>query len=651
MNSLSTCSSEECKKDSMCGIAGLLGFRGDLKENIEKMNRRMFHRGPDAGGIWMEEDGSLGLGHRRLSIVDLTKTGTQPMSSASGRYVMVYNGEIYNHRLLRKRLEEKGIVFRGTSDTEVLLEAFEQYGVKETLQDCKGMFAIALWDREEKKLLLTRDRVGEKPLYYGVVAGAFAFASDIACLTQIDGFSNDINREILPFYFTHGYIPAPHSIYENIYKLEPGMMLTIKAPWSQAQDAQGSLQKEAYWSMEEAARKGFANPFTGSREEAADELERLLKASIADQMIADVPVGAFLSAGIDSSTCVSLMQSLGRGQVRSFTIGMDEEAYNEADAAEVIAKHLGTKHTRLSINEQDAKDVIPNLSYMFGEPFGDSSQIPTYLVSKLTREHVTVALSGDGGDELFAGYNIYSWCDRIWGKMQKYPLGLQNMAGSAMELVPMDRENGIGLKGRLLQAKSIEDTYFENNVRCREALQMTGLSEKEARAMVKKTYRNFAGKNMNADHPIQLVSLQDMCLYHPEDILVKVDRAGMAVSLESRIPMLDKDVVEFAWTLPMKYKRQGELGKIVLRDVLYRYVPKEMMDRPKKGFSIPIKRWLKEPELRAYAEELLKPEKIAAEGILDPKMVEKIWRDYTERDIWRPQVWYLMMFEQWLATK
>lgn len=633
----------------MCGIAGIYGLRGDLKENIERMNRRMFHRGPDAGGVWIDENGKIGLGHRRLSIIDLTETGTQPMHSASGRYVMVYNGEIYNHRTIRKKLEEeKGITFRGTSDTEVLLEAFEVYGIKETLAMTKGMFAIALWDREKELLTLARDRVGEKPLYYGFVNDSFAFASDIACLTQIDGFDNEIDTEILPFYFTHGYIPAPKTIYQYIDKLQPGMMLTMDP--NAITITTYELNIQPYWSMEDAARKGFANPFTGSREEAADELERLLKASIADQMVADVPVGAFLSAGIDSSTCVALMQSLGRGQVRSFTIGMDEEAYNEADAAELIAKHLGTKHTRLPINEQDAKDVIPNLAYIFGEPFGDSSQIPTYLVSKLTREHVTVALSGDGGDELFAGYNIYSWSDRIWGKMQKYPLALQNQVGKAMECLPMDRENGIGLKGRLLQAKTIEDVYFVNNTRCKEALLLTGLKEKEALKKVKSMYRGFSYREMGEDHPIQLLSLQDMCLYHPDDILTKVDRSGMAVSLESRIPMLDKDVVEFAWTLPMKYKRQGELGKVVLRDVLYRYVPKEMMDRPKKGFSIPIKKWLKEPELRAYAETLLKPEKIAAEGILNPKIVEKIWRDYTERDIWRPQVWYLLMFEQWLQN-
>ena len=630
----------------MCGIAGLCGYRGELQQNMEAMNRRMFHRGPDAGGVWIEQDGSVGLGHRRLSIVDLSETGSQPMVSASGRFVICYNGEIYNHKVIRNRLEkEYRISFRGTSDTEVLLEAFERYGVKATLEQCKGMFAIALWDREEKKLVLARDRVGEKPLYYGRVAGCFAFASDIGCFTQVEGFDNEINRDILPFYFSHGYIPAPFSIYENVRKLEPGKILTIEAPF----DREPAI--ETYWSMEEAARKGFASPFTGSRQEAAAELERLLKASIADQMVADVPVGAFLSAGIDSSTCVALMQSLGRGQVRSFTIGMEEEAYNEADAAEQIAAHLGTSHTRLTIHEQDAKDVIPKLSYIFGEPFGDSSQIPTYLVSKLTREHVTVALSGDGGDELFAGYNIYTWSDRIWNKMKKVPAGIRGTAGNLMELLPMDRENGIGLKGRLLQAQSIEDVYFENNVRCREGLVLTGCREKEARKAVHEIYRDLTGKKLAPDHPIQLLSLQDMCLYHPEDILVKVDRSGMAVSLESRIPMLDKDVVEFAFTLPMQYKRQGDVGKIVLRDVLYKYVPKELMDRPKKGFSIPIRKWLQEPALRAYAEELLKPEKIAAEGILNQAVVEKLWKDYTERDIWRPQIWYLMMFEQWLGQQ
>lgn len=650
----------------MCGIAGLCGFHGDYQQNIEKMNRRMYHRGPDAGGFFAEEDGSVALGHRRLSIIDLTETGTQPMHSRSGRYVIVFNGEIYNHRTIRAEFSED--IFRGTSDTEVLLASIEKCGIKETLKKCKGMFAIALWDREEKTLTLARDRVGEKPLYYGHTAGCFAFASDIGCLTQIDGFHEEINREILPFYFTHGYIPAPYSIYQNVYKLEPGCMLTISAPFEKTEN----YKIESYWSMNGAAKKGFANPFSGTSEEAADELERLLKASIADQMVADVPVGAFLSAGIDSSTCVALMQSLDRGQVRSFTIGMEEDAYNEADAAELIAKHLGTKHTRLTINEKDAKDVIPSLAYMYGEPFADSSQIPTYLVSKLTREHVTVALSGDGGDELFGGYNIYGWSQYYHQKMKGLPTGARKAAGAVIDALPIDKESGLSMKAQLLKAESVFDVYMTNYTRSDLTLSLIketqGFNKKEAlqkirslygsSAMCRRTKDKTGGvitgdllEGAKPDNAIQSLMLQDMCLYHPEDILVKVDRAGMAVSLESRIPMLDKDVVEFAWSIPMKYKRQGDLGKLVLRDVLYRHVPKELMDRPKKGFSIPIKNWLLEPDLRAWAEELLSPAKIEAEGILNSKAVKRIWEDYTERGIWRAEIWYLLMFEQWLSKE
>lgn len=620
----------------MCGITGLCRWKGDWRRNIEKMNECMYHRGPDASGIWAEDNGEVVFGHRRLSIVDLTETGAQPMHSASGRFVITFNGEIYNYKTIAGRLKKEGKVtaFRGSSDTEVLLEAIEHYGVPETLKMCKGMFAAAVWDRREKVLTLFRDRVGEKPLYYGWVGQSFVFASDLTSIAALDGFQAKIDRSVLPFYFTHGYIPAPRTVYENIYKLKPGFLLTIREPFAEP-------RTESYWSMMDAAKKGQENPFTGSRKEAADELERLLKNSIQGQMVADVPVGAFLSAGIDSSTTVALMQSLNTQKVRSFTVGMEDKEYNEADAAEVIAAHLGTDHTRITITEKDAKEVIPRISKMFGEPFADSSQIPTYLVSKMTREHVTVALSGDGGDELFAGYNIYGWCSRIWGKMGRIPAPLRKAAGSMIGMLPLQQGAGLDLKGRLMRSDGILDVYrtnFEREDICaRIVLAENGITEYYDRI-----------PNGFLDCPIHNVMLHDMLYYHPEDILVKVDRTAMAVSLETRVPMLDKDVVEFAWSLPLEYQRQDDLGKLVLRDVLYRYVPKEMMDRPKKGFSIPIRRWLKEPELRAWAEELLAPEKIRRQGILNADAVQKIWRDYTERDVWRVQVWYLLMFQQWL---
>ena len=621
----------------MCGIAGLCNFKGEIEKNIEKMNQRMFHRGPDAGGCFVESDGSVALGHRRLSIVDLSPAGAQPMASHSGRYVIAFNGEIYNHRTLRKKLIEEGKVtdFRGTSDTEVLLELFENYGVKEGIRLCKGMFAIALYDRQEKQLYLLRDRVGEKPLYYGRVNGEFVFASDIGCISVLDGFQNEINKKVLPIYFIHGYIPAPYSVYEDIYKLEPGTMLSMKAPYKE-------WQIETYWSMKEVAKKGEANVFKGSEEEATNELERLLKESIADQMVADVPVGAFLSSGIDSTTVVALMQSLSSNQVRSFTIGVEDPKLNEAEVAKQIANHLGTNHTELYISEKDALEVIPNLSYIFGEPFADASQIPTYLVSKMTKEHVTVSLSGDGGDELFCGYSSYNSIERIWNKMKKIPYPVRKLASSLILNAPVKLGKVYQTKASLLGAKGAAALYEISNEE--EPLAKEVCVQKE---MVPFKYTEYEeGYLKETRHNIMLM---DLLMYHPDDILVKVDRAGMAVSLESRIPMLDKDVVEFAWTLPLEYKYQDGITKKVLRNVLYRYVPKELMDLPKRGFSIPITKWLREPKLRAWAETLIDRKTLEQQGILDPDVVWNIWNDYIENGQWRVQIWYILMFQEWMC--
>ncbi|MBQ7944688.1 MAG: asparagine synthase (glutamine-hydrolyzing), partial [Lachnospiraceae bacterium] len=578
----------------MCGIAGFCNHPNKWMENIEKMNQRMYHRGPDAGDIWASEDAKVVLGHRRLSIVDLSANGAQPMHSASGRYVCVFNGEIYNYRKIREKLlaEKKVTAFRGNSDTEVLLEAFEAYGVRETIAMCKGMFAIALFDKQTGKLTLVRDRIGEKPLYYGFVNGHFAFASDLGCLTVLDDFQNEIDTKVLQIYFIHGYIPAPYSIYQDIYKLDAGCMLEIDAPYKEP-------KVSAYWSVREAAKYGEEHPFKGTREEAADELERLLKESIKDQMVADVPVGAFLSAGIDSSTVVALMQAQSTNKVKSFTIGVNDPKYNEAVYAKEIARHLGTEHTELYITEEDAKQVIPKLAGMFAEPFADSSQIPTYLVSKMTREHVTVSLSGDAGDELFCGYGTYGSVERIWSKMHKYPYGVRKLCSDLLVAMPFGKNNKvIQTKAHLLGAKGPEHLYELSNQQ--EALSMDIALEKEVYSYKHNEYPTGFLKD-----PKNCIMLMDMQVYHPDDILVKVDRTAMAVSLETRVPMLDKDVVEFAWSVPMEYKRQGEERKIILKDVLYRYVPKEMMDRPKTGFSIPIMKWLKEPELKAWAEALI----------------------------------------------
>lgn len=624
----------------MCGIAGFCNHPEHWRENIEKMNDRMYHRGPDAGGVWANDDASVVFGHRRLSIVDLSENGAQPMTSHSGRFVCVFNGEIYNYKKVKDRLlqEKKVEAFRGGSDTEVLLEAFEAYGVEETLGMCKGMFAIALFDKETKKITLMRDRIGEKPLYYGFVNNHFVFASDLGSISVLDDFHNEIDTRVLPIYFIHGYIPAPYSVYKNIYKLEAGCILELEAPYK-------TPQVKPYWSVREAAKRGEQNPFQGSRKEAADELERLLKSAIEEQMVADVPVGAFLSAGIDSSTIVALMQAQSNQKVRSFTIGMDDPKYNEATFAKEIANHLGTQHTELYITEEDAKAVIPKIAGMFAEPFADSSQIPTYLVSKMTREHVTVSLSGDAGDELFCGYGSYESIERIWNKMKDVPYGIRKLASDLLIHAPFGKNNQMfQTKAFLLGAKGPENLYERSN---QSEDMCTGIAL-ETNAYQYKHNQYPAGFLKDARNCIMLM---DMQMYHPDDILVKVDRTAMAVSLETRVPMLDKDVVEFAWSVPMEYKKQGDDRKIILKDVLYRYVPKELMDRPKKGFSIPIMKWLKEPELRAWAENLIEKETLRQQGILNPDMVWRIWDDYIQNNQWRDQIWYILMFQQWLMTE
>lgn len=635
----------------MCGIAGFCNFEGDKQSNIERMKRRIYHRGPDAGGSFFSEDGQVVLGHRRLSIIDLSEGGSQPMASHSGRYVIAYNGEIYNYKQVRDRLlqDKKVSFFRGTSDTEVLLEALEAYGVKEGISLCKGMFAIALYDKKEQLLYLLRDRIGEKPLYYGRVGESFVFASDVGAIAELEGFHNPVNRKVLGLYFVHGYIPAPYSIYEDIYKLEPGTILKLRLPFQSLESA----EYETYWSVKETAKKGQENPFKGTREEAADELERLLKEAIAGQMTADVPVGAFLSAGIDSSTIVALMQSLNKGRVKSFTIGMEDQAYNEAVYAGEIARHLGTEHTELYITEEDARAVIPALAGMFGEPFADSSQIPTYLVSKLTREHVTVSLSGDGGDELFCGYTSYPSVERIWNKMKGIPYLIRKPCSLLATHSPLAKKPIYRIKGKLLGARGPSDLYV-----C--SLETDPLAERislpgSEGGKCSYKYSEYApGYLKETNHNIMLM---DMLMYHPDDILVKVDRAAMAVSLETRVPMLDRDVVEFAWSLPIEYKREWEngrmghtdfYGKKVLRDVLYRYVPREMMERPKKGFSIPIEKWLRQDGLRQWAESLIDRKKLKEQGFLEVDVVWRIWNDFIEKGEWRIQIWYILMFQEWM---
>ena len=624
----------------MCGIAGFCNRPDNWEMNINAMCERMLHRGPDAGGYWSNEDKSVVLGHRRLAIVDLTPSGLQPMHSHSGRYTIVYNGEIYNYKMVSKRLLEDGKVtqFRGTSDTEVLLEAIEAYGIKETISMCKGMFAIALYDHKNDTITLIRDRIGEKPLYYGHVKNntekSFVFASDIASMKEIQGFDNPIYKEVLQLYFLHGYIPAPYSIYKDIYKLEPGEILTFDLKHQ-------TIKKETYWSMKEAAKRGEVHPFEGSKEEASYELERRLKESIQGQMMADVPVGAFLSAGIDSSSTVALMQSLSIRKIKTFTIGLWDPAYNEAERAAEIASHLGTEHTQMYITEQDAKDVIPKLADIFGEPFADSSQIPTYLVSKMTREHVTVSLSGDGGDELFCGYGTYSSVTNLWNRIKKIPAPLRKAAGEIILHTPAQKSQSMKTRALLLQAEGVESLYQLSNME--DAL--TGQIALHP-TMIPHAYSDYQpGYMKEAAHNLMLM---DLLMYHPDDILAKVDRTAMAVSLETRVPMLDRDVVEFAGQIPLNYQWDQTTGKQVLREILYRYVPKELMEKPKTGFAIPVQKWLLEPGLRAWAEALLDENLIRRQGILNPSTVKTMWEDYTKRGVWRKQIWFILMFQEWM---
>ena len=656
----------------MCGIAGLVGFGPDGRQNIERMKARMAHRGPDADGTWVSEDGGVVLGHQRLAIRDLSAAGAQPFVSASGRSVIVYNGEIYNGDEVKRALADAGWrgSFCSTCDTEVLIEACEWLGVERTLKLCRGMFAFGLFDLEHGTLTLARDRAGEKPLYYGCVTNpdgkaAFAFASDLGSIAAIEGFSAPVDRGVLDIYFEHGYIPAPYSIYEGIRKLVPGTILTVKlgAKGSAAGNPGTAEEWErcssvrAYWSMRETALCGREHPFEGSFSEASQELERRLREAIRGQSEADVPLGAFLSAGIDSSTIVALMQTQSERPVRTFTIGMEDPAYNEADAAARIARHLGTEHTELKISEKDAKSVIPLLPKMFAEPFADSSQIPTYLVSRLTRQYVTVSLSGDAGDELFCGYTTYASAERVWRRCQRIPRLLRRAGGGLVLHSPLRRFHALAVESRLLAADCPEDIY-RLSFRTDERTAGIALEHPGYPYAYTVTSRDELGE-VNRD-----IMLMDADMYLPDDILVKVDRTSMAVSLESRVPMLDRDVCEFAWTLPISYLRAehpsradgtvdargNRLGKLVLRDILYRYVPRELVDQPKKGFAVPLARWLREPELRQWAEALLSPERIRREGYLDAEVVSSLWNEYTESGVWRAQIWYILMFEAWLES-
>ena len=626
----------------MCGIAGFYNSRIDREQLIRAMTDRMRHRGPDAEGFWLDEQSGWTLGHRRLSILDLSESGAQPMLSASGRVVISYNGEIYNAALLRGRLLAEGRVaaFRGHSDTEILLEAIEAYGLEETLRLSKGMFALAVYDREKKVLRLARDRMGEKPLYYGMADDGggrpfFTFASDLALFLCIPGFRREIDRDALAEFLMYKYVPAPRSIYKNVFKLPAGCILTLRAPFD-------APEITPYWSLTETAGRGEAQPFSGTYEEAKERLEALLTDSIRDQMVADVPVGAFLSGGIDSPLVVSLMQKLSPRPVKTFTIGYDDPKINESEAAKEIARHLGTEHTELILTEREMKELIPRLPYYFSEPLSDSSLISTYFVSSLARSKVTVSLSGDAGDELFCGYERYWETPALWDRVRAVPAVLRRPAGAALE--------GLGLTRKPFFYKAAACLKADNINQVREMVQYRRDIETQ-RLVPGASVTPLGEVGAKLKDPYAAMQLADMEYYFPDDILYKLDRASMAVSLESRIPMLDRDFLEFAWTLPTGFKYADGVSKRILRDILYRYVPKSMLDRPKQGFYVPLQKWLLEGSTYEYARELLEHSRLARDGWLDEKTVLAVW-DFFRKNRKKHQLTFnILMAEQWYRSQ
>lgn len=626
----------------MCGIAGFNSSSVPRAELIRAMTDRMRHRGPDAEGFWLDDQSGWTLGHRRLSILDLSESGAQPMLSASGRFVLTYNGEIYNAALLRSRLLAEGRVaaFRGHSDTEILLEAIEAYGLEETLKLSKGMFALAVYDRKEKVLRLARDRAGEKPLYYGMADNGkdspfFTFASDLALFLCIPGFRREIDRDALAAFLMYKYVPAPSSIYKNIYKLPAGCILTLRAPYD-------APEIKPYWSLVKTAEYGESHPFSGSYEEAKEQLEALLTDSIRDQMTADVPVGAFLSGGIDSPLVVSLMQKLSSQPVKTFTIGYDDPRINEARFAKEIAAHLGTEHTELILTEREMKELIPRLPYYFSEPLSDSSLISTFFVSKLARSKVTVSLSGDAGDELFCGYERYWETPALWNRVKAVPGVLRRPAGAALE--------GLGLTKRPYFYKAAACLRAGNINQIREMVQYR--RDIELQSLVPGAQLLPLDQvDVKLRDPYSAMQLADMEYYFPDDILYKVDRASMAVSLESRIPMLDRDLLEFAWTLPVSFKYDGTSSKRILRDLLYQYVPRSMLDRPKQGFYVPIQKWLLEGSSYAYTNELLTHSLLVRDGYLDGKTVDAVWTFFQKNRKKHQLTFNLLMAEQWYRSQ
>ena len=645
----------------MCGIAGFLDStqsmtRDQLVATARRMTTSLRHRGPDGDGVWVDSARGIGLGHRRLAIIDLSPGGHQPMHSSCGRYVITFNGEIYNFKDLRHQLEALGHNFRGHSDTEVMLAAITQWGVESALEKFNGMFAFALWDRQEKALHLSRDRAGEKPLYYGWAGNTFLFCSELKALHQHPNFRAEIDRGALAAYLRHNYVPAPYSIYKGIHKLPPATFLTIRG------NSRDAFPKP-YWSAKTAAEDGSAHPFEGNEAEAIDRLDSLLNDAVKIRMEADVPLGAFLSGGIDSSLVVAAMQANSSRPVQTFTIGFQVAEFNEAESAKQVAQHLGTDHTELYVTPEETMAVIPSLPTLYDEPFADVSQIPTFLVSQLARRKVTVSLSGDGGDELFGGYNTYFWGRSVHQSIDWMPRALRRVLADSLSPLSrvdwntlFDKRQSV-LPSRLKQkdlGKVLQKLARILKVDDRETLYevlqsywmdpasiVLGAEEKRA------SLTNGANRTHLRDF-VHVMMYLDTVTYLPDDILVKVDRASMGVSLEARVPLLDHRIIEFAWRLPLGMKVKGDRGKGTLRQVLHKYVPESLVDRPKQGFGVPIHNWLRGP-LRAWAEDLLSESRLRQEGYFNGTEIRRKWSEHlSQRHDWPAQLWGVLMFQAWL---
>jgi asparagine synthase (glutamine-hydrolysing) len=656
----------------MCGIAGIVkgDSKASLTPSIELMTHSLVHRGPDSSGFWVDDSSGVALGHRRLSILDLSSAGSQPMVSHCGRYILTFNGEIYNHLDLRLAMGKLAPNWKGHSDTETLLSAFSIWGINETLNKIVGMFAFGLWDSKENKIYLGRDRFGEKPLYYGWSNGTFLFASELKAIKRFPEFNNPICKIALSEYLRFMYVPAPLSIHKNVFKLEPGCILIYHAPsFVEITDCtliadfhSDGLQLKRWWNTSEKIDSSKIN-LVNNEKEAIKILERKLEEAILSQSLTDVPLGAFLSGGIDSSTVVALMQKNSSVKIKTFTIGFDESNFDEAPFARAVSRHLGTEHYELNVTSTSTLDIIQSIPKIYDEPFADSSQIPTFILCKATKERVTVALSGDGGDELFGGYNRYFWSTRIWNKFSWLPPPLKNKLGNLIQLVPLkdwDRLSkyiGISRLGdkawklayRLEHVSDLDSLYWSLTTEINNPDHFLILSASDKRNITKYslTKTQPVPQNISA---IEKMMYYDTMTYLPDDILCKLDRAAMSSSLETRCPFLDHRVFEFAWQIPLKFKINRDHGKQILRSLLYQYVPQKLIDRPKAGFAIPVGKWLCGP-LKNWAETLLEESNLEKQGFFHPAAVRQLWNEHqsNQRDH-TTKIWAILMFQIWLLS-